>query len=175
MDQMIFSWRSQTTRMLLDLSQPRNSSVFLCQKTWLWLLLIQTKTRFGRQWIQHASWTVWRSSAHLGVPALRDVTIEQFNAKVSELDEMVAKRARHVITEKWPYGWSGLLYVPGRYEACMGELMAESHASMRDDFERQPVQVDTWLMLVKDVIGTGGGVRRPARFWWLYRGTVPPA
>ena len=34
-----------------------------------------------------------------GVKALRDVTIEQFNEKVSELDEMVAKRARHVITE----------------------------------------------------------------------------
>ncbi|GAL09818.1 galactokinase [Vibrio astriarenae] len=34
-----------------------------------------------------------------GVEALRDVTIEQFKAREAELDPMVAKRARHVITE----------------------------------------------------------------------------
>ncbi len=32
-------------------------------------------------------------------PALRDVTIEEFNAVAHELDPIVAKRVRHVLTE----------------------------------------------------------------------------
>ncbi|STN25827.1 galactokinase [Escherichia coli] len=32
-------------------------------------------------------------------PALRDVTIEEFNAVAHELDPIVAKRVRHILTE----------------------------------------------------------------------------
>ena len=41
----------------------------------------------------------------------------------------------------------------------MGELMAESHASMRDDFEITVPQIDTLVEIVKAVIGDKGGVR----------------
>ena len=41
----------------------------------------------------------------------------------------------------------------------MGELMAESHASMRDDFEITVPQIDTLVEIVKAVIGDTGGVR----------------
>ncbi|SPW22856.1 Galactokinase [Cronobacter sakazakii] len=41
----------------------------------------------------------------------------------------------------------------------MGELMAESHASMRDDFEITVPQIDTLVEIVKSVIGDKGGVR----------------
>ena len=41
----------------------------------------------------------------------------------------------------------------------MGELMAESHASMRDDFEITVPAIDAIVDIVKDVIGKDGGVR----------------
>ncbi|SSL99548.1 galactokinase [Klebsiella pneumoniae] len=41
----------------------------------------------------------------------------------------------------------------------MGELMAESHASMRDDFEITVPQIDTLVEIVKAAIGDKGGVR----------------
>jgi galactokinase len=41
----------------------------------------------------------------------------------------------------------------------MGVLMAESHASMRDDFEITVPPIDTLVEIVKEEIGTEGGVR----------------
>lgn len=41
----------------------------------------------------------------------------------------------------------------------MGRLMAESHASMRDDFEITVAEIDTLVAMVKEVIGGRGGVR----------------
>ena len=39
------------------------------------------------------------TGARFQQPALRDVTLEQFNAVAHELDPVVAKRVRHVLTE----------------------------------------------------------------------------
>ncbi len=93
-----------------------------------------------------------------GVKALRDVTIEQFNDRVSELDEMVAKRARHVITENDRTVEAAKALSSGDMKR-MGELMAQSHASMRDDFEITVKEIDTIVDIVKAVIGDQGGVR----------------
>ncbi|EDK29247.1 galactokinase [Vibrionales bacterium SWAT-3] len=93
-----------------------------------------------------------------GVPALRDVTIEQFKAKESELDEMVAKRARHVITEN-DRTVEAAQALRTHDMKRMGELMAESHASMRDDFEITVKEIDVLVEMVKEVIGDQGGVR----------------
>lgn len=93
-----------------------------------------------------------------GVKVLRDVTIEQFDQKAADLDEMVAKRARHVITEN-----ARTLEAAEALRAHdmkrMGELMAQSHTSMRDDFEITVKEIDTLVEMVKDVIGDQGGVR----------------
>ncbi len=56
----------------------------------------------------------------------------------------------------------------------MGELMAESHASMRDDFEITVPQIDTLVEIVKAVIGDKGGVRMTGGgFGGLYRRVDP--
>ncbi|WCE29102.1 galactokinase [Vibrio sp. SCSIO 43137] len=93
-----------------------------------------------------------------GVKALRDVSIEQFTARESELSELVAKRARHVITENDRTEEAALALSRGDIKR-MGELMAQSHASMRDDFEITVKEVDTLVDMVKEVIGNEGGVR----------------
>ncbi len=90
--------------------------------------------------------------------ALRDVKLEQFNAVATELDPVVAKRVRHVLTENARTVEAADALARGDLKR-MGVLMAESHASMRDDFEITVPQIDTLVEIVKDVIGDEGGVR----------------
>ena len=98
------------------------------------------------------------ASRIFGVKALRDVTIEQFNEKVSELDELVAKRARHVITENTRTIQAAHALRANNMKR-VGELMAQSHTSMRDELEITVEEIDTLVEIVKDVIGDQGGVR----------------
>jgi galactokinase len=93
-----------------------------------------------------------------GVKALRDVSIVQFNTRINELDEVVAKRARHVITENDRTEEAAKALASGDMKR-MGELMAQSHVSMRDDFEITVKEVDTLVEIVKEVVGDLGGVR----------------
>ncbi|MGR4049074.1 galactokinase [Kosakonia cowanii] len=90
--------------------------------------------------------------------ALRDVSLDQFNAVANELDPLVAKRVRHVLTENARTVEAAAALEKGDLQR-MGELMAESHASMRDDFEITVPQIDTLVEIVKTTIGDKGGVR----------------
>lgn len=91
-------------------------------------------------------------------PALRDVTLDEFNKVAHELDPTVAKRVRHVLTENARTVEAACALEKGDLKR-MGELMAESHASMRDDFEITVPQIDTLVEIVKAAIGDNGGVR----------------
>lgn len=93
-----------------------------------------------------------------GKPALRDVTLAEFQAHDHELDKLVAKRVRHVITENARTLEAADALSRGDLTR-MGELMAESHASMRDDFEITVPAIDQLVEIVKQSIGTQGGVR----------------
>ena len=90
--------------------------------------------------------------------ALRDVSLTEFNKVAHELDPVVAKRVRHVLTENARTVEAAAALEKGDLQR-MGELMAESHASMRDDFEITVPQIDTLVEIVKSAIGDQGGVR----------------
>lgn len=93
-----------------------------------------------------------------GVKALRDVSPELFFPIQHELDPIVAKRARHVITENDRTLAAADALAAGDMK-LMGRLMAESHASMRDDFAITVPPIDQLVEIVKKVIGDRGGVR----------------
>lgn len=78
--------------------------------------------------------------------------------KYHELHPVVAKRVRHVLTENARTVEAAAALEKGDLQR-MGELMAESHASMRDDFEITVPQIDTLVEIVKSAIGDQGGVR----------------
>ena len=90
--------------------------------------------------------------------ALRDVNIDQFNAVAHELDPVVARRVRHVLTENARTVEAASALEKGDLQR-MGVLMAESHASMRDDFDITVPHIDTLVEIVKNTIGDKGGVR----------------
>ncbi|MBD8163033.1 galactokinase [Erwinia persicina] len=93
-----------------------------------------------------------------GKTSLRDVELSQFSAQQDELDPLVAKRVRHVLTENARTLEAADVLARGDL-ARMAVLMAESHASMRDDFEITVPPVDQLVGIVKTTLGERGGVR----------------
>lgn len=90
--------------------------------------------------------------------SLRDVDINKFKSVENELDPVVAKRVRHVLTENARTLEAADALAKGDL-ARMGVLMAESHASMRDDFEITVPPIDMLVNIVKATLGDRGGVR----------------
>jgi galactokinase len=101
------------------------------------------------------------AAARLGVPALRDVGVEDL-PRVRALPPPLDRRARHVVTEN-----ARVLEAVAALRAGdamrVGALLAASHASMRDDFEVSIDEIDLIVRLAgrdRDVYGarlTGGG------------------
>jgi len=83
-----------------------------------------------------------------GVPALRDVSIEQFEARAGELDAIIRRRARHVITENARTLEAAEVMSRGD-AAKMGELMDASHVSMRDDFENSRDEMNAMVEIAQ--------------------------
>ncbi|MFF5177367.1 galactokinase [Micromonospora sp. NPDC000316] len=98
----------------------------------------------------------------LGVPALRDVAVDQLDAALTRLDdEVTRRRVRHVVTEDQRVLDTVALLRAGRVRD-IGPLLTASHVSMRDDFEITVPEVDTAVeaALAAGALGarmTGGG------------------
>ncbi len=98
----------------------------------------------------------------LGVRALRDVTVEMFEANQDRLPPIVRKRARHIVTEDQRTLDCAAALERGDI-VTVGRLMDESHASMRDDFENSTPDMDVLVQIQQDTAGcygarmTGGG------------------
>jgi galactokinase len=76
-----------------------------------------------------------------GVPALRDVDLFQFEAEAHRLDDLIRRRAQHVIAEN--ERTLRAAEVMSRGDAVeLGRLMNGSHASLRDDFEVSSAELD---------------------------------
>jgi galactokinase len=92
----------------------------------------------------------------IGVPALRDADLAMLDA--AGLDDITHARARHVITEnqRTPDAAAALAKAD---LTTLGQLMAESHASMRDDFEITVPTIDQLVTLLQSAIGEEGGAR----------------
>ena len=98
----------------------------------------------------------------LGVPALRDVSLDGLAAALERLDDdVMRRRVRHIVTEDQRVLDTVALLSEGRVRA-VGPLLTASHASMRDDFEITVAQVDVAVeaALAAGAYGarmTGGG------------------
>jgi galactokinase len=96
------------------------------------------------------------------ITALRDVTIEQLEEHGDGLEDVVYRRCRHVITENARVLSAGDALERGDLER-FGELMGESHQSLRDDYEVSSEELDLMVEIAKKIEGvygarmTGGG------------------
>jgi galactokinase len=87
----------------------------------------------------------------LGVPALRDATLDQ----VESLPPELRHRARHVVSENERTVAAAAALERGNL-AQVGRLMDESHVSMRDDYGIVPPQLDKLAAAARAVDGCFG-------------------
>lgn len=96
------------------------------------------------------------AAAAIGVTALRNADLPMLDA--ANLDAATRARARHVITENQRTLGAAAALAASDLKA-LGALMAESHASMRDDFEITVPKIDELAALLQSAIGSEGGAR----------------
>ena len=92
----------------------------------------------------------------LGVSTLRDATLEQLEAARSRMDDVLYRRARHVISENERTIGAAVALDKGNWEE-LGRLMAASHDSLREDYEVSCAELDALVELARQ-IGPPGGV-----------------
>lgn len=98
----------------------------------------------------------------MGVSHLRDATLDMVNGHKDKMPENVFRRARHVVTENQRVLLAVDAFRAGNLRR-MGELMNESHYSMRDDFQNSVPELDRLTSIARKHSGcygarmTGGG------------------
>jgi galactokinase len=92
----------------------------------------------------------------LGVPSLREATGEMLEQGRGKLEEVVYRRARHVIgeIERTVHAAEG---IRASNWPTVGQLMYASHTSLRDDYEVSCPELDVVVEIAEE-IGFGGGV-----------------
>jgi len=134
MDQMISAAGVENHALLIDCRSLATQLVPLPPNTSV--VVLDTATRRG---LVDSAYNERRrqceeAARFFGVPALRDVTMEQFNSRAAELDEVTRQRARHIISENDRTVEAAETMRKGD-AAKLGLLMNASHDSLRDDFE----------------------------------------
>lgn len=84
-----------------------------------------------------------------GVRFLRDVEERTFDARSHELDDVTRRRARHVISENMRTVAAAEALKAGDARR-VGQLMNESHASLRSDFEVSRAELDAMVEIARD-------------------------
>jgi galactokinase len=97
-----------------------------------------------------------------GIHALRDVTRDELETHQERLDPVIHKRVRHVVTENDRVKKAASALETADM-AQFGRLMADSHRSLRDDYEVSTPELDLMVELASGQPGvygarmTGGG------------------
>ncbi|UNH29836.1 galactokinase [Moellerella wisconsensis] len=158
MDQLISACGEQGHALLIDCRSLETSSVIVPKD--LVVMIINSNKKRGLVDSEYNTRRLQCEEAAriLGIKALRDITEDEFVQKASQLDSLVAKRARHVISEN-ARTLAAAKALTDNNLPLLSQLMEQSHISMRDDFEITVQEIDTLVDIVKAVLADEGGVR----------------
>ncbi|HEX8684578.1 MAG TPA: galactokinase [Ardenticatenaceae bacterium] len=142
MDQMISATGEAGHALLIDCRSLETRSAPLPSDTKV--VVLDTSTRRG---LVGSAYNERREQCEtaarfFGVSALRDVSVDEFEARADELDDVTRRRARHVVTENERTLQAADAMQQGD-AARLGHLMNESHRSLRDDFEVSSAALNT--------------------------------
>ena len=158
MDQLISAKGEQEHALLLDCRTLETQTIKIPDN--LSILIVNSNVKRG---LVDSEYNLRREQCEqaaqfFNVSALRDVTIEAFENLQDQLPAEIAKRARHVISEN-DRTLAAASALQSNDINTLGQLMAESHQSMSDDFNITVPEIDFLVTIIKEVIGSRGGVR----------------
>ena len=97
-------------------------------------------------------------AAILGVSSLREANMTMLEKAKSRMSDVVYRRAKHIITENQRTLEASEALKVGDIQT-VSTAMAQSHVSMRDDFEITVRPIDYLVEIIDEVLGNTGGVR----------------
>lgn len=158
MDQLISAMGLQNHAMLLDCKYLSFEETLIPDDLTLFIVnsnvkrgLVDSEYNLRRQQCEQVA-------KYFDVSTLRDVSLEQLNSVQEQIDPLLLKRARHVITEN-SRAVATLDALKSNDMAAISIAMKESHASLRDDFEVTTKEMDGLVEIIDGVLGINGGVR----------------
>ncbi len=148
MDQMISATGKAGHAVLIDCRSLATESVPLPSGTAV--VVMDTSTRRG---LVDSAYNERRQQCEtaakfFGVPALRDVSVAEFLEVDEQLEELTRKRARHVITEN-QRTLNAARAMQLDDAPLLGQLMHDSHISLRDDFEVSSKELDAIVTIAE--------------------------
>ncbi|MCL1079720.1 galactokinase [Parashewanella spongiae] len=157
-DQMISALAEQNQALLIDCLDLDYEAVAIPESLSLIIIHSGKYACEVQQKYQQRKHECQQVAEHLGLESLRHVKLNQLHEIEAELSTQLYRRAKHVITEN-----RRTQNAARALEQCnikkLSSLMAESHQSMRDDFEMSIPELDKLVDIVKACIGERGGVR----------------
>lgn len=157
MDQFISVMGKENHLLLLDCRSRRRELVPMSDSS-VALLIVNTNVKHeltGGGYAQRRA-QCEQAAKILSVPSLRDATEELLQAARSRMDDVVFRRARHVIGEI-QRTVQAAAEVRASNWPVVGQLMYASHASLRDDYEVSCAELDV-VVDIGRAIGPAGGV-----------------
>jgi galactokinase len=157
MDQFISVMGKESHLLLLD-CRSRKPELVPMTDTSVALLITNTNVKHeltGGEYAQRRS-QCEQAAKILGVPSLRDADAAMLERNRGKMDEVVFRRARHVIgeIERTVHAAEG---ARASNWPTVGQLMYASHASLRDDYEVSCAELDSVVDIAQS-IGPKGGV-----------------
>jgi galactokinase len=157
MDQFISVMARENHLLLLDCRSRRPELVPMTDSS-MSLLIVNTNVKHeltGGEYAKRRAQCEQAAKA-LGVASLRDADAEMLERARGRMEEVVYRRARHVISEieRTLHAAEG---VRASNWPTVGQLMYASHSSLRDDYEVSCPELDAVVEIAQD-IGRKGGV-----------------
>ncbi len=99
-----------------------------------------------------------QAAEYFAVPTLRDLTLDEVLTQQEQMDELIFKRAKHVVSEN-----ERVLSMVRALQTSdlkqISQLMRASHYSLDQDYEVTVEPLNILVDLIHDIIGEQGGVR----------------
>ncbi|AZG34668.1 MULTISPECIES: galactokinase [Shewanella] len=158
MDQIISAMAQPDHALLIDCLELESEAVLLPEELSLIVIdLKQDRHGFTQQFEQRKQ-ECNQITALLGLDSLRDLSLSQLTQNKDVLSNEQFRRARHIITENQRTSNAARALQQNNIPR-FSQLMAQSQASMRDDFDIITVEIDTLVTMIATLIGEQGGVR----------------
>jgi galactokinase len=163
MDQMISAAGQAGHALMIDCRSLESDPVPIPEGLQIAVLDTSTRRKLGQSAYNERRSQCEEAARILGVPALRDVSIELFDEEAHRLPSTVAKRARHVVTENRRVVEMAEALRRGRHDE-IARLMAASHESLRKDYEVSSPELDAIVNAARESPGLAGARMTGAGF-----------
>jgi galactokinase len=157
MDQFISAMGRENHLLLLD-CRSRKTELVPMRDPSVELLIVNTNVQHELGSGQYAKRRAQCEEAAriLGVPSLRDASLDALEENKGKMEDVVFRRARHVISEIRRTLEAAEIVRASTWEIA-GQLMYESHNSLRDDYEVSCTELNA-IVEIANSIGLSGGV-----------------